>query len=307
MAAPILVTGATGNVGAPLVAALSEAGFPVRAAVRDPGVASDTLVASPGLECVRFDFHDPATFSAFEGLERMFLLRPPAIADVQGVIGPALDAARDRGVRHVVFLSIQGAERNRFVPHHKIEAYLRASGMDWTFIRAAYFMQNLSTTHAPDIRERDEIFIPAGRRSRTAHVDARDVAAVAAVALTTAGHAGRAYTPTGPAALTYDECAATLSEVLGRTIRYADPNPIRYWRRMRQRGMARGMAAVTLGIYTAARLGLAAGLTDDVAAVTGRAPLGFRQFAEDSRAAWSRVEAGRPQQVITEPGSGSAS
>jgi len=310
MSAPVLVTGATGNVGAPLVAALSAAGVPVRAAVRDPDVASASLAASPGLEYVRFDFHDPGTFSAFEGVERMFLLRPPAIADVKGVIGPALDAARERGVRHVVFLSIQGAERNRFVPHHKIEAYLRSSGMDWTFIRAAYFMQNLSTTHASDILERDEIFIPAGRRSRTAHVDARDVAAVAAVALTTDGHVGRAYTPTGPTALTYDECAAILSDVLGRTIQYADPNPIRYWRHMRQQGMARGMVAVTLGIYIAARLGLAAGLTDDVAAVTGRAPLGFRQFAEDSRAAWEPAHQKgpeRPEQVITDPGWGSAS
>ena len=88
-------------------------------------------------------------------------------------------------------LSIQGVERNRVVvPHRKVEDHLRRNGLAWTFVRAAYFMQNLSMTHAADIRERDEIFLPAGRRSRTAHVDARDVAAVAAVALTGEGHQG---------------------------------------------------------------------------------------------------------------------
>jgi len=205
---------------------------------------------------------------------------------VKHLIAPALDAARDRGVKHVVFLSIQGAERNRLVPHRKVEDHLRSNGLAWTFVRAAYFMQNLSTTHAADIRERDEIYLPAGRRSRTSHVDARDVAAVAARALTENGHEGQAYTPTGPAALTYDECAAILSENLGRPVRYADPTPWSYWRRVRRAGMPRGMAAVTLGIYTAARFGLAAGITDDVARITGREPIDLATFAREYAEVW---------------------
>lgn len=286
MSDPVLVTGAPGNVGTPLVHELARAGASVRVAAWDPQAAAAAFADLPGVEVVRFDFTDPATFGVFEGVERMFLLRPPAIADVEGVIGPALDAARDRGVRHVVFLSIQGAERNQLVPHRKVEEHLRSNGQAWTFVRAAYFMQNLSTTHAADIREHDEIYLPAGRRSRTSHVDARDVAAVIARALIEDGHEYQAYTPTGPAALTYDECAAILTDVLGRPIRYADPSPWSYWRRVRRTGMPRGMAAVTIGIYTAARLGLAAGLTDDVARLTGRAPIDFASFACDHADAW---------------------
>ncbi len=281
---PILVTGATGNMGTPLVGRLLELGATVRVAARD--VEAARLGFGERVEVVRFDFADPTTFDAFDGVARMFLLRPPQIADVKHVIGPALDAARDRGVRHVVFLSIQGAEGNRLVPHHTIENHLLANGLEWTFIRAAYFMQNLSTTHAPDIRRRNEIYIPAGRGSRTAHVDVRDVAAVAAQALVDDGHGGRAYTPTGPAALTYGECATVLTSVLGRPIRYADPTPWHYWRRMRRRGMPTTMIAVTLGLYTAARFGLAAGLTDDVERITGRPPTDFATFAHDHRAAW---------------------
>lgn len=241
-------------------------------------------------EVVPFDFADPATYGAFDGVERMFLLRPPAIADVDGVIVPALRAADAAGVRHVVFLSIQGAERNRLVPHRKIEDRLRVSGMAWTFVRAAYFMQNLSTTHAPEIRELDEIWVPAGRRSRTAHVDARDVAAVAARALVEVGHEGKAYTPTGPAALTYDEIASILSAELGRPIWYADPGLLAFWHRLRRRGMPRAMVGVMLGIYTAARLGLAAGMTDDVERITGRPPTAFPAFAHDARGAWARQD-----------------
>ena len=288
MTAPVLVTGAPGNVGTPLVLELLRLGARVRVAARDVTAARATL--GDALEVVPFDFERPDTFGpALAGVEEMFLLRPTQIADVDGVIVPALRSAKAAGVRHVVFLSIQGADKNRLVPHRKIEDRLRASGLAWTFVRAAYFMQNLSTTHAAEIRELDEIWIPAGRSSRTAHVDARDVAAIAARALIEDGHAGRAYTPTGPAALTYDEIAGMLTRELGRPIRNADPGPLRYWRRMRRRGMPRAMVAVTLGIYTAARLGLAAGLTDDVERVTGRPPIPMKRFLHDTRDAWRRA------------------
>jgi hypothetical protein len=79
-----------------------------------------------------------------------------------------------------------------------------------------------------------------------------------------------------------------LSDELGRPIRYADPNVVAYWRRMRGRGMPRGMVGVTVGIYLAARLGLAAGVTDDVERITGRAPIPMRQFVRDTREAWTK-------------------
>ena len=299
MTPPILVTGAPGNVGTPLVCELLAAGAPVRVAAWD--VEAARAAFGDEVEVVHFDMTDPATFAAFDGAQRMFLLRPPAIADVKGVIVPALDGAWARGIRHVSFLSIQGAERNRVVPHRKIEDALRGSGFTWTFVRAAYFMQNLSTTHAREIRELDEIWVPAGRRSRTAHVDARDVASVIARTLVEPGHEGRAYVPTGPEALTYDECARLISEAVGRPIRNADPAVWSYWRRMRSGGMPRAMVGVTLGIYTAARLGLAANLTDDVERLTGRPPRRFADFARDARAAWIPAPVSRSQPLRPTP------
>ena len=136
-------------------------GAAVRVAARNVDAARAAFGESA--EVVPFDYTDPATFDAFAGIDRMFLLRPPTIADVDRVIAPALDAARERRVRAAVFLSIQGAVRNRLVPHRAIEEHLRATSWSWTFIRAAYFMQNLATTHAPGIRDLDAIMIPAGR------------------------------------------------------------------------------------------------------------------------------------------------
>lgn len=159
--------------------------------------------------------------------------------------------------------------------------------MRWTFVRASFFHQNLSTTHAADIRDLDAIMVPAGRGA-TAFVDAEDVGAVAAAALLDpVGHADRAWTVTGPRALTYDEVARILTAELGRPIRYPRPGlPTYLVHARRQLGMPWGMVAVTAAIYTTARLGLAAGLTDDVSRVLGRDPIDFAEFAHRERGVW---------------------
>lgn len=204
---PVLVTGSSGNVGRLVLERLLADGVPVRRADRAPAEP-----AAGGAESVRFDFTEPGTWpAAFSGSTTMFLVRPPALGNVQRDLLPAMTAAARAGVRHVVFLSLQGAERIPVVPHATVERWLRGSGMDWTFVRPSFFTQNLSTTHAADIRDRDELVLPAGN-GRTAFVDTVDVAAVSAAALTDpAAHRGRAWTVTGPEALTYGEVAELLT------------------------------------------------------------------------------------------------
>ena len=292
----VLVTGSTGTIGREVVAALRAAGRRVRAADVDPARVREVL--GPDAEPVHLDFTEPATWSgAYAGTEVMFLLRPPQLSNVRRDLVPSLEAAKRAGVRHVVLLSLQGAESNRVVPHARIEQWLRESGLDWTFVRPSFFAENLTTTHVSDIRDRDEIVVPAGD-GRTAFVAARDVAAVATAALLDpASHRGQAWTPTGPEALTYAEVAAVLSGVLGRTVRYRRPGAARYARHAHGvLGLPWGMVAVTTAIYTVARLGRAGGLTDDVREVTGRDPLDFATWADEHRGAWTRSAAvdGRP-------------
>lgn len=313
---PLLVTGATGTVGAPLVDALVSAGASVRAASRRPRPSDGPASGGPGggVEHVRFDLTDPTTWSAaFTGVETVFLLRPPQVADVRRDVVPALSAARAIGVRHVVLLSVQGADRLGVVPHAGIERWLRASGMGWTFVRPSFFTQNLAAVHGAQVREHDELLVPAGH-GRTAFVDAVDVAAVAAAALLEPhAHAGRALTPTGDEALTYGEVATTLSEVVGRPVAYRAPGLLRYARTARAWGMPAAMVAVTSVVYSTARLGLAAGLTDDVLTLTGRRPATVRAVLERQRAAFvpgaaadggTADEAGAPGAVARAGGSG---
>lgn len=278
----ILVTGANGNVGQAVARELRAQDADLRLAVRSP--------AGGAVDAVAFDFTDPTTWSrTFEGARSMFLMRPPAIGNVTRDLLPAIAVARAAGVEHVVFLSLQGAERNKVVPHAAVETWLRRSGMSWTFVRASFFHQNLSTTHVSDVRDRDEILVPAGRGA-TAFVDAEDVGAVAATALLDREtHRDRAWTVTGPRALTYEQVARVLSTELGRPIHYRRPGIPRYVRHAhRTLEMPWAMVAVTTAIYTATRLGLAAGLTGDVHTVLGRDPIDFASFAHRERGVWSR-------------------
>lgn len=283
---PVLVTGAAGNVGRAVVSRLLEAGRMVRAAGRDTD--SVRRVFGDKVEAFALDFTDTATWEgAFTGIEQMFLMRPPHLGKPKKEMLPALGYAEAHGVRQMVFLSLQGAEKNRVVPHAGIEGWLKNSSIDWTFVRASFFHQNLSTTHVSDIRDLDEIVVPAGR-GLTAFVDAEDVGAVAATALIEPkSFRHRALTVTGSEALGYGQIAEMLSVELGRPIRYTRPGLFRYLRHARNSlGMPWGMVLVTAAIYSTARLGMAAGLTGTVREVLGRDPICFAEFAHRERQVW---------------------
>jgi uncharacterized protein YbjT (DUF2867 family) len=186
-------------------------------------------------------------------------------------------------VIQVAFLSLLGAEKNPVVPHHAIEKELKRSGLAWTMLRPSFFMQNLSTTHLADIREYDQIIVPAGS-GRTSFIDVRDIAAAAAKVLTEPGHEDGAYALSGAEALTYDECAAILSDVTGRRITYTRPSGRAFAHHMRERGYPSEFVSVMRAIYMVAKLRMAATVTTDLRDLIGRDPISFRRFAEDNRA-----------------------
>lgn len=283
MSATILVTGATGNVGAQVVKALPES-VSVRAAVRNPTRAQSQLPAH--VQAVRLDFEDPGTFApALDGVQGVFLVRPPQLADIR-IFEPFIAAAQDAQVQQMVFLSLQGIERVSFVPHAKIEALIVDSGIPYTFLRAGFFMQNLDTVHRDEIAEDGEIYLPAGK-SKTAFIDVRDIGAVGAHVLTHAGHTNQVYTLTGAEALDYHEVAQVFSEELGREIRYSSPSVPRFAWRFWRRGNSPGMALVTSFLYTMTRFGQAQAVHPDVQQLLGRAPISLRQYVRDYRSAWT--------------------
>lgn len=281
----ILVTGATGNVGSFVVRLLHTQGHQLRAAVRNRSEANKNLPS--GVESIEFDFGQPETFKpALEGINKLFLVRPPAISQVKKYIYPVIKAAGAAGVKHIVFLSVLGAEHNLLVPHAQIEAQIKSFGLPYTFLRASFFMQNLSTIHCQDIRDNDEIFVPAGK-GKTSFIDVRDIAAVAVKVMTEPGHENRAYALTGDKSLDYYEVAEIFTYVLGRRIVYSNPSILKFAIKMYSRSLEAKFVAVMIGIYTTVRFGLGAGVTQDLEHILHRAPISMEKFVRDYQKFWA--------------------
>ncbi|MEQ8674592.1 MAG: SDR family oxidoreductase [Aggregatilineales bacterium] len=285
MSAKILVTGAPGNVGTEVVKGLQAAGVDVRIGAYHTESARATF--GEDADIVQFDFLKPETFhEAFNGIERVFLVRPPAISNVSRDVAPAVWAAVGAGIKQIVFLSIQGVEKNPIVPHHKIEKLILQTGVPYTFLRASFFMQNLSTTHRDEIRDRSEIVLPVGD-AMTSFIDVRDIAEVAVQVLTEDGYENAKFTLTGAEALNYDQVAAKLTTTLSRPIQYTRPSLLQFVIQQLKQGKKFGYTLVVAGLYTITRFGNAKEVTGDVATILHREPITFDQFAHDYREVWT--------------------
>lgn len=287
----ILVTGAAGNVGSEVVRALLARGARVRAADRSP----ERLRALFGdrVERVLFDYDHESTFGpAVAGCDALFLLRPPPISDVKKTLNVLIDRARAAGVAATVFLSVAGAEKNPLVPHHAVEQKLIAGPADWTILRPGFFAQNFEGAYRRDIIEDGRIFVPAGK-GLVAFVDVRDLAVVAAHALLDPRtHRGKAYTLTGPDAVSFEEAAEFLSITIGRPIRYEEASLVGYARHLLSRDIPRGQIVVQTILHAGLRLGQAAKVDPTLAALIGT-PRTLAQYFSD-RAALLQTPDRRP-------------
>jgi uncharacterized protein YbjT (DUF2867 family) len=282
-----LVTGATGNVGREVIRAARARGLGIRAAVTDEARARKVLGSE--VDVARLDYRDRSTFACADGANALFLMRPPAIADVAGTLLPFVDEARRRGVEHVVFLSVAGAETNKLVPHHAVEEHL-LKGDGWTILRPGFFAQNFGDAYRRDIVEDDRVYVPAGR-GRVTFVDVRDVAEVAAMALAVPNeHERRAYTLTGPQAVGFTSAAAELTHVLGRPVRYEAASIVGYARHLRGRGMPWAQVAVQTALHVGLRFGQAERVDPTLERLLARQPRSLPDYLRDHEELWEKTQ-----------------
>lgn len=279
----VLVTGATGNVGAHVVRELRARGASVRAFVRDAALAEAKLGA---VELAVGDFSDPASLRrALNGVDRVFLTSadgPDKVAQEAAVI----DAAAEAWVERIVKLSTIHAKAGSPLPafdwHGRIEAHLAGAGIPSVLLQSSFFMTNLLAS-ADAVAHTGQLFAPAGD-GVVAMIDPRDVAAAAAVALTAEGHDGHTYVLTGPDAVTFHQVAQAISAATGRAVAYVDVPDDAARANFTAAGMPDWLVGQFIGAFALARQGGYAEATDWVRGLTGRVPRSVAEFARDHAA-----------------------
>jgi uncharacterized protein YbjT (DUF2867 family) len=253
---------------------------------RNPGA----LRAEPGVDLVRADFDDPASLAAaVADVRAVFLLTAPTSPTPRHDLA-MLETARSAGVTTIVKLSAIGTGEtigdNKTVGawHLQAEQAVRSSGMAWTVLRPSSFASNvLRFAHMINAGQ------PVPNMTGTATqgvIDPRDVAAVAAEALTTPGHAERTYTLTGPELLSVPEQAVILESVLDRPVTTVDL-PLDVAReQMLRHGTGQAAADAAITGMTWARAGHNAILTEEVPRILGRPATAFTTWVRDHQDAF---------------------
>jgi uncharacterized protein YbjT (DUF2867 family) len=282
MRGAILVIGGRSKIGSALIEELVASGEAVRALVR----SGESAASFPdGVEAVRGDLSDRDSLRvALQGADRLFLLCGPTEHEVE-LNRHAIDVASEARVTLLVRSSIVGSDPKSgatFVRDHGLcDAYLRQAGLPYAIVRPNMFMQNIVENTIPSIDGEGNFYTNAGD-ARISMVDTRDVGAVAAALLTQPGHEGDAYDVTGPQALSYEDVASKLSDMMGRQIRYVD---------VPDEAVAGALSGFGLGDWLVGGLvelfadyrrsgedGYAAQVTDTVERLTGRPPRSLDQL-----------------------------
>ena len=282
-----MVIGATGRVGSEVVNLLKKGEVPFKAGVRNLAQAQTRF--GEGVELVHFDFQKHETHKTVcEGTSKVFLVFPPQVSYKKHVF-PFIDSAREAGVEQIVFLSLLKIENYRFMPHYHVEQYIMQSGMAYTSLRANFFMQNLDSVHQEEIRDRDIIFIPAGK-GKTSLIDVRDIAVLGVKALTEEEHKNLAYPLTGGESVDYYEAAEAFTEVLGRKITYR--NPSLFWFVLRRvfSPIPFPIVVVMGFLYTLAKKGKTEEVEPDLERLLGRKPKTLKEYINDYSEKWMRVQ-----------------
>lgn len=266
----ILVTGATGTVGRPLLTLLRVAGADVRAVTRDP---AGTAVPD-GVETVVGDPSRPAGLTEhLDGVTALFL-HPRAVGDAAHELAAL---ARKHGVRRIVALSATNidddldAQPSRYRGDRNKEAEYAAveSGLEWTSLRVSAFAVNTIGMFGAQIRTGDVVRYVYPRFAE-APIHEQDIAGVAARALLTDELAGRRLELTGPQSLTHEQMVATIGDALGRPLRYEELPPQQAAQRMIANGFPEPFVAALMARYAREADARVHPTTDVVTQVLGR-------------------------------------
>lgn len=279
-----LITGPTGNIGLDLIRGLDEikSTSTIIAASPNPERAKEKLKSNSRIEFRKLDFSDPGTYNeALYGIDIIFLLRPPQYADVKRYFEPFLDKMVEKSIKQIIFLSVQGVENQKSIPHHKLEKMIIEKGFEYVFLRPSYFMQNLTSNLLDEIINENKIFIPSGSLKFT-WVDTKDIGLVGAHVLEDfESFKNQAIEITGAEQLNFKEVADILTEKLGRKITFESPNLLKFYKKKRSLGSKPMMILVMIMLHYLPRFSKRENkLSHKVNTICGRTPTALSVFID---------------------------
>lgn len=279
----ILITGATGNIGFEVIRFLTkiDSANKIIVGVRNIDKAKTVFKDNPKLDYVHFDFMDFETFDdALSGIDRIFLLRPPHISDIETFFNPLILKIKEKNIKQVVFLSVQGAEKSKVIPHNKIERLINENGLDFIFLRPSYFMQNLTTTLICDIQTKREIILPAGK-AKFNWIDIENIGEVGAILLDRFNDfKNQAFDITGLENENFEKVTQLINGTIDNPIGYKNVNPLRFFRIKKREGMLKGMIIVMILLHFLPRFQKEPKISDFYERLTGKKPTDLKTFIE---------------------------
>jgi NAD(P)H dehydrogenase (quinone) len=277
----ILVTGATGGLGHETIDALLKTtpASAIAALVRDASKATD--LAQQGVDVRPADYFDyPALVQAFQGIEKVLLVSAVAFTDRLSQHRNVIDAAKEAGVKHLFYTSIQRSS-DYVMPQVTesdlaTEAYLRASGLTYTILRNGYYFEGLGYLIGNEVPQA-QIRVPAGE-GKIAFIKRTDLAAATAALLTSAGHDNQEYTLSGSEAYSFHDVARELAALAGHPITYQNSEPAPYIAQKVAAGFPDFVATFFAQWADAAKHGMLAETHDTVARLLGHQPTSLREY-----------------------------
>jgi len=279
----ILITGATGNIGFEVIRFLTKIDSSNRiiAGVRNIEKARNVFKDFSDLDYTHFDFEDFDTFdNALNGIDKIFLLRPPNISAIDKYFKPLISKIKEKNITRIVFLSVQGAEKSKVIPHNKIERLINENGLDFIFLRPGYFMQNLTTTLINDIRIKRQIILPAGK-AKFNWIDIENIGEAGAILLNKfADYKNQAIEITGLENENFEKVTELINHSINNPIKYKNVNPLRFFRIKKREGMVKGMIIVMILLHFLPRYQKEPQISDFYERLTGKKPTDLKTFID---------------------------
>jgi NAD(P)H dehydrogenase (quinone) len=274
----LAVTGSTGAVGGRVARRLASSDVAQRLLARD----TSRVPRLDGSVPVEFTgYGDPdSSRKALEGVTTLFMVSASESEDRLGEHKAFVDAAAEAGVRHIVYTSFHGAAPDSTFTlgrdHFNTEEHIKASGMEWTFLRDNFYLDFL-----PEMAGEDGVIRGPAGDGLVAAVSRDDVAASAAAVLSEPGaHVGMSYALTGPEALSMATVAETLSVALDKKIRYHEETLEEAYESRKKWPAPDWQYDAWVSTYTAIARGEVAEVTHHVLTLTGRPPLSLAQLLD---------------------------